>query len=297
MNSEHIPAEMMFGYEHGLLKPEEVLRLHQHLDACADCRRLVAGRSGLPEMVGDVRQALNRTEPAARGFWPGREWMAYAAAAMLVVAVGIGYRMMRGGSTAQNPAVVEALRTGKIARPAFLAELAGPREILMGRANQPDGDLLSPSGLAVLSRRPSFSWKTLPGSWRYHVRVYEPSGAVFAESGIIRESSWTCGTDLAQGVTYQWQVTAMREDQRLTLPNPPARPPRFRVVDAATAAHLQRLIQSGAAHLELAVEYGRAGLMDESYREMEAAVALQPRDAGLRQLLDSLQSGSEAATR
>ncbi len=272
--------------------------MHEHLDVCEACRISIAEQSGLAGMEADIHYSLQRKEPARRSFWESRRPYRYAAAALFLVAAGITFWSTHPTPVPANPAVTEALSTGKIPLPAFLPELAGRREVLMGGTRNSGSEVMSPSGTVLLDSRPSFTWTALPGKWGYNVHVYGPDGNVFTESGAIETTTWICRRDLSPGTTFQWQVTAIRGDERRTLPSPPDVPPRFRIADAATSEHLWRLRGTNTSHLELAVEYGRAGLLAETRREMEAAVAKSPNDPRLRRLLDSVPAiGGQAATR
>lgn len=284
---EHIPAEVLFGFEHRLLAPGEVLRVQEHIDTCEVCRQLLAERMALSGMEADIRASLDREELAAPGPWLSRRLILSAAAAVLV-AVAILPWLVRRHAVPDNPAVAEALRNGRIETPAFVADLIPRRGVLMGGTGTVGAGPMSPSGTAVLSWRPTFTWPALTGGWSYKIRVYRLDGTLSQESGDLVTTSWTSTSDLAPGETYQWQVTAAREDERRTLPVPPERPPRFRIADVTSAQRLQQLVKAKASHLELAVEYGRSGLLPEARREMEATVAEHPDDPRLRQLLSSL---------
>jgi hypothetical protein len=124
------------------------------------------------------------------------------------------------------------------------------------------------------------------------VQVFGDSSDLVLESPEIQTNQWTPGQDLGPGINYQWQVTAHRGDpranQRLTLPGPPNAPPRFRVVDPATAARIRESIAAGASHSVLAAAYARAGLLREARSEVDAAFRDHPDDSSLRPLRDRL---------
>jgi hypothetical protein len=289
----HLTPEVLFGYEHQLLTPEEVVSVHEHLEICEACRAELAARMGADGMEADIRAQVAATQSA-----PGAHYIRFAAAAAIFLLAGVGLWLARrpgGAEMARQPdAAAEALQSGTLPLPAFVAELNPPREMLMGDSKGESAALISPKGTAVMSPRPAFEWQPLAGMRAYRVRVFGPDSELVVESPDVVEPRWTADRDLAAGVTYQWQVAAVgKGDERVTLPKAPDTPPRFRVVEPAVAERLRQLAaQSNTPHLVLAVEYGRAGLLDEARREMAAAVAADPANEALRKLEASLAAAT-----
>ena len=95
--------------------------------------------------------------------------------------------------------------------------------------------------------------------------------------------------DLPAGVTYQWQILGQRGAERVTFPQPPEVPPRFRVLDSATSARLRELAKShGDDPLLLAIEYSKAGLFDDARRELENAKRRSSDGAAIQRLMDGV---------
>jgi len=279
----HLSPELFFGYEQHLLSPQEVQSVHEHIAEFEACRRELAQRMDLPGMESEFRLALGNVHRNHN--W--RSFLPYAAAASILLIAGASLWFVR--RTRQPEPVREALRAERIPLPPFASDLNPRREILMGNAGGPGAVLVSPKGTAVLNPRPAFQWEALPGQWTYRVRVFAPGMELAAESPELSGPAWTPDRDFVSGITYEWQVAAVRDGQHLTLPSPPDTPPRFRVVEPATAKRLRRLAsEPHPSHLYLAVEYGRAGLLDDARREMTLAMAENPADPALRKLLESL---------
>jgi hypothetical protein len=281
--AQHLSPELFFGYEHHLLSPQEVQSAHEHIARCEVCRQELARRTDVPGMESDFRSALGDVHRDR----PWRSFRPFAAAASILLIAGASIWFVRRAT--QPEPVREALRAERIPLPPFVSELNPRREILMGNAGGPTAALLSPKGTAVLSPRPAFRWGALPGQWTYRVRVFAPGMELAAESPELSGPAWTPDRDFVSGVTYEWQVAAVRDGQHLTLPSPPDTPPRFRVIEAATVERLHRLAsERHPSHLFLAVEYGRVGLLEDARREMNLAMGENPADLALRKLLESL---------
>jgi hypothetical protein len=300
--ANHLRPELVFGYEHHLLTGEELCEVHAHIAECPDCRQMLARPIDLNRMVDETRAAL---AAPPRPFWA---FPRYAAAAAILLAAGATAWFARHHSigssprgpdasevaslpdgTPPTPAVQEALRTGRVALPVFLSTLAPKHQVLMGEAGASRPQVLSPKATAVLGPGADFEWQSMDGSWTYQVRVFTLRGEPIAASPEIHELRWTCDRDLTPGSDYQWQLTAARGAERVTLPPPSETPPRFRVLDPASAERLRDLARrQPGAHLLLGVEFGRAGLLEDARRELTQAMRMDPARIQIRQLLQSL---------
>ena len=269
--SSHLTPELVFGYEQGLLSPAELRSVHQHVQNCAACRDRLAQSIDIDGMLSSA------TEQPLRQ----RSYLPYAAAAVILVASFTAWFWFQ---FRHKPAEIASIEL-----PAFLQDLNPPHQTLMGTpATAPAADM-SPRGTAVLDARPAFRWSPQPGEgWTYKVQIFGASSDLVLESPEIKTTPWTPLQELAPGINYQWQVTASRTNQRLTLPGPPGTPPRFRIVDPPTAARIRDLVTHGASHSDLAVAYAQAGLLIEARSEVDAAIRDHPDDSNLRELRDRL---------
>lgn len=287
--TDHLRPESVFGYEHQLLTPEELRAVHAHIAVCADCRATLARRMDLDAMAADAHSAI--ASPPQPAVWHYARWA--AAAAILLVSTTAIWLVRRTSPASGEPAAVQAaLRTGRIEVPAFLKELAPAPQVLMGAPGAVSAaQLLSPKATAVLGPIVEFRWQPVEGQWTYQVRIFSLSGDRVASSPEIRDNQWICDRNLAPGSDYQWQVTATRGAERITLPPPSDTAPRFRVLDLASATRLRDLARrQPEAHLLLGIEYGGAGLLDDARRELAAAERLEPGRTQIRGLLQSLPS-------
>jgi hypothetical protein len=286
--SGHLRSETLFGYEHRLLTPEELTAVFAHTAQCADCRLALAARMNVNEMAADA-QALLASPPQSTV----RQFPRYVAAAALIVvsATAFWYSRSHPAASTESPAVEQALRTGHMELPQFLGELQPRRQVLMGGPDAPAAQILSPRGTAVAGLPVEFRWQPLAGDWTYQVRVFTLTGDPVTTSPDVVTPYWSCQQDLKAGADYQWQVTAVRGSQRVTLPEPSETPPRFRVLDSASAQRVRELAnRQQSDHLLLGVEYARAGLLDDARAQLSAAARLAPRRPEILRLLESLSS-------
>jgi hypothetical protein len=290
----HLSPELLFGYQHRLLSPEELRSVHAHISVCNVCREQLAEKLNLDAMISDVRSSLaSERRPLLREFLP---YVAAAAAIVVAVTGSIWLSRLSSQSTATDrggdeaPAVEAALRAGRIALPGFLNELAPPRETLMGGPRAISARLLTPKATAVLTPSAKFEWEPLAGQWTYQVRIFQLDGEMIVSSPDISGTQWIAAKGLSPGMDYQWQIVAAHGAEHVTLPQPPENPPRFRVLDAVTSERLRTLARlHPRAHLFLGVEYGQAGVLDDARAELVQAARQNSNPDAVHKLLESLQ--------
>jgi hypothetical protein len=95
-----------------------------------------------------------------------------------------------------------------------------------------------------------------------------------------------------------WQVRALRGDEAIVAPAPPAPEARFRVLSQAEAARLADLRGRYADfHLVRGILLAQAGSLDEAERELASLVEANPGIAGAQRLLDSLREQRKELSR
>jgi hypothetical protein len=298
--ADHLRPEIQFGYRNQHLTPEELRLADAHLAGCAACRDTLARDMDVNGMAASVRAELE-SEPR-QGRFPMATF-AIAAAFFVVAAAAIWFSLHRAAQidvaslhdreTAKEVEMTgDILEAGHLPLPDYVKDLTPPRQVLAGTpAGGPGLEIVSPVATGVMSGRPTFRWKRLEGDWVYQVRVFRPGSDLAAESGKISGAEWTCATELPSGITYQWQILAQRGSERVTFPQPPQAPPRFRVIDEATAARLGQLAENrGGVHLLLAIEYGKAGLIEDARRELQAELKGSRHAEAVERLIRSLDA-------
>ncbi|HET9317810.1 MAG TPA: hypothetical protein VFQ51_19605 [Vicinamibacteria bacterium] len=288
--SGHLSDEEVTRAADGPLSPEA----EGHLRECRVCA----------EQVRELRTWVAPTAPT--GLASKRaSYAAYAAAAAFLLAVvipfvswllwtrGTGPRAVAGLSdlppAAQRP-VRAALDKGLAVPPPWLADLAGSRDVLMGRAAPNDAFApLAPLATAVVEDRPRFAWGVLPGATSYTVEVFDESLRPVTSSAALAGTEWVPDDALPRGRTYEWQVVARRGEDSLVAPRSPAPAARFRVLDAETASVIER-VRAGRpqAHLLLGILYLQAGVVPEARRELRSVPASDPLALVARRSLDRL---------
>jgi hypothetical protein len=149
--------------------------------------------------------------------------------------------------------------------------------------------LSSPVGKVIASDRPQFSWHPLADADSYTVTVFDESFSKVAESGSLKQVSWTPDTRLKRGAVYIWQVSATKAGQEIKSPVRPAPDARFKIIDAATANDIEAARRSGS-RLLLGSLYANSGMTAEAEREFQTLLKQNPRSELLKKLLRKVQS-------
>ena len=243
-----------------------------------------------------------------------------ALAAVLVAAVGLGVWLGErtpprpavgladgGGQVALSPGgelvglaslpaewrrdVASALRTGRLARPQTIADLAGAEPALRGSASTAPFRLLAPVATAVTGGRPLFRWTPLAAARSFEVKVFDSDLHPVAASGPLTGTEWTPELPLTAGTIYGWQVVAHLGDEDVLAPGPQSPPALFRVLAADQAqAVASAAREAGGSPLALGVLYARSGLADDAERELARVAAANPGSVTARDLLASVRS-------
>jgi hypothetical protein len=185
-----------------------------------------------------------------------------------------------------------ALLSQGIRKPGVVAELYGGPLTLLGDSH-PDGSLtpVSPVGTVVLGTRPTFRWSSLNGATGYVVEVYGPELNPVATSGTVTTTQWTVEHPLPRGVVYRWQVTALKNGERVRAPKPPAPEAKFKVLEEDKAGELADIGRlAPGSHLAPGVLYALAGLADDSERELRSLVKDNPRSEVAKRILESIRA-------
>ena len=151
--------------------------------------------------------------------------------------------------------------------------------------------LIGPVGRVVEMQRPPFRWRPMPRAESYKVGVYNEGFGLVAESPALKAANWTPGKDLPRGRVYQWQVTAFVDGKEVVSPTRPAGEARFKIVDAADAAEIQRARRiAGNSHLLMGIVYSNAGMLTEAEREFQALLQKNPKSEMARKLLAKIRN-------
>jgi anti-sigma factor RsiW len=188
-------------------------------------------------------------------------------------------------------AVERALTTRRLHSTKALADLSVAGR-LRDEVKEQDTFLpLAPFGTVIESDRPTFRWRKVEDGHVYSVTIYDSRLRNVENSGPLEGTEWTPSTPLKRGVTYTWQIRAVKDGTTIISPTPPAPEARFRVLDRAaltTLGNVKRL--HGKSHLTMGIFYWKHGLIDEAEREFEALVSANRQSRVATQLLASLRS-------
>ena len=138
--------------------------------------------------------------------------------------------------------------------------------------------------------KPTLRWRPLSGATSYLVTIADREKEV-AKSAPLTGTEWTVPEPLSRGVIYMWQVTAVKNGEKVTSPHPPAPDARFQILaqDKARELELART-KYAAMHVLLGNLYAEAGLLDDAEGEFEALLAANPQSQAASKLLESVRS-------
>jgi hypothetical protein len=163
----------------------------------------------------------------------------------------------------------------------------------MGSPSAVIASLVSPRATAAIGPSVRFEWQPMAAQWSYQVRVFQLNGEPATDSPKLTATTWVA-RNLTPGADYQWQILATRGSERVTLPQPPDTPPRFRVLDRAASERLRQLSQQHpGAHLLLGVEYAQAGAIEDAQTELAVAARQTSNPTAVQKLLQSLTSSQK----
>ncbi len=158
-------------------------------------------------------------------------------------------------------------------------------EALSVRSGSPPPRILSPRETRVLPGPMTFEWAGPPRP-DYSVRVMDPQGPVWEQAGVPRRplSYPASAPPLVAGARYRWTLEA---------PGQPAQETGFDVLAEADAARIRAALADLASSgdggsspaLVRAGLFFREGLYADARRELTTAIAQDPDEPTLRQLL------------
>jgi hypothetical protein len=188
--------------------------------------------------------------------------------------------------------VERALSTPRLrASPALSGWTTGAGDMRGGSEMQSTFEPLEPTDVVIETDRPTFRWRALEDALNYVVTIYNNKLRQVASSGPVMGTEWTIPTPLARGVTYSWQISALKDGQTVVSPKPPLPEARFRILDKLAVDALAKLKKSaGNSHLALGVFYWKHGLIAESEREFQALAKANPNCPIVAELLASIRS-------
>ena len=150
---------------------------------------------------------------------------------------------------------------------------------------------LEPMDVVIETDRPKFRWQALEGARQYVVTIHDAKLREVASSGPIEGTEWIARNSLDRGVTYSWQISALKDGKTVVSPKPPLREARFRILDQRATVSLAKLKKSmGSSHLVMGVFYWKHGLLEESEREFQVLAQANPNSTTVAELLASLRT-------
>jgi hypothetical protein len=288
--SRHLEYEEIEALLEERLADPEKQRIADHLALCRSCAA----------EADDLRQ-LRRELVAVMKPAPQRSFrrIAFLGAIAAVVVCVWGVRIsqrdavvreLAGLSPEYRHEVEQALHDGRIEVPLeMLNSLRGNRGQLRGQNAHDRVELVEPVAVVVRSQKPMLRWKAVPGASGYQASIYDQELHPVARSPKLTVTEWAPGAALDRGHRYFWEVTAQTPGGEIRSASPSDPTPEFAVLDAQQASELERAErQYPNAHLLLAIEYAKAGLVEEAQRELSLFEADNPKSSVPRRLLKNL---------
>lgn len=150
---------------------------------------------------------------------------------------------------------------------------------------------LSPTDVVIETDRPTFRWRPLEQASDYIVTVYDAKLRQVGSSGPVTGTEWTIPHSLERGVTFSWQISALKDGKTVVSPKPPLPEARFKILDHPAVDALAKLKESaGSSHLAMGVFYWKHGLIEESEREFQALAKANPKSTAVKELLAGIRS-------
>jgi hypothetical protein len=187
--------------------------------------------------------------------------------------------------------VEQALATRRLRNSPALTEWSTGAGVLRSGLEQNTFAPLEPLDIVIETDRPKLRWQALEGARHYIVTIHDAKFREVAASGPIVGTEWTAPNALERGVTYSWQISALKDGKTVVSPKPPLREARFRVLNQRDVAALAKLKEAaGNSHLVMGVFYWKHGLLAESEREFQALAQVNPNSTAVAELLSSIRA-------
>lgn len=295
--TEHVDEAELRELVRHTLSADRVLAIDDHLAECEACRTRAAA-------IGGVSSALLEATDDLRGFGPEAleeqpqpastvyRYLSLAAAIILLALAPFAIARWWPGapepasssiagldqlSVDQRARVESALTAGVVDLPPVLVDLIKQPEVLMGQSPSPAFQLTAPLMTVTLSDRPVFRWQPMPGADDYTVAVFDADLKPVAGPATVTDTTWTPPQALTRERDYLWQVTARRGATAVTVPAPPEPFARFRIMDAAAAADLERLTRATPqSHVVLGIMLTQAGARQDALEQLRQVASTDP---------------------
>ena len=236
--TDHAWSELAAPYALGAVAPDERERFEAHLAECAACRGEVGAFREVTALLPDAAPAATppaglrdrilrearQARPIGRGRAPVIPWL--AAAASLVLAVGLGYGYLRARAALQQASAALAARTDSL----------GARDSLIATLLSPD---VGTAALAATGQAPSARLYWSPSRRRVVMAVFRlppaPAGRTYQLWAIAQgkpvslgvfntaaDGRLTAAMQLPPGLTFE--LTAVTEEPAGGSPQPTQQP-------------------------------------------------------------------------
>jgi hypothetical protein len=129
----------------------------------------------------------------------------------------------------------------------------------------------------------------LDGATSYTVSVFDADLHLIETSKPLNETQWMMPDHLQSGIVYTWTVTALKDEQEIVAPAPPARA-EFKIIGKAELSKLNHSLGRTTSHAARGVLYAEAGLLDEAEKEFQHHLVQRPGDDRVKGFLRIVKS-------
>jgi len=191
---------------------------------------------------------------------------------------------------ASRSLVRSVLTTKTLSKPEVLDKLTAPSITLLDpTARENTFGLVGPSGAVIATDHPNLQWQALAGATSYTVSVFDADFNRVTRSAPQAATQWT-STKLRRGLTYSWEVLAVRNGQEVRSPVAPAPRAQFKILEAEKLRELTNLKKhSPISHLALGLTYARFGLLAEAEGQLQILARENPNSPVATRLLRTVR--------
>lgn len=168
----------------------------------------------------------------------------------------------------------------------------------LGESKEQEFALQTPTGVAVREVRPLLKWQPLKGAVNYKIRLVDKTESKTFPDAFTENTEWRPVAELQRGHRYVWHAIAISKEGSETYGRWMNRTfgDFFVLTDEQlhqieSAEKHYRSSQQPLASIALAMNYAKAGLVDDAERELDSYLKANPNSVEAKEMLKMLRVG------